>query len=121
MSLSRFINSFADALRGLKLVFKSEPNFRLQILVGILTIALALILPLKNWEIILVMLLVMLVWLVEILNTAIEYFTDMLKPRMHHYVFVVKDIMAGAGFLTSLAAFAIGLIIFLPHFINLFK
>jgi undecaprenol kinase len=57
----------------------------------------------------------------ELLNTALEYFTDLLKPRLHHYVLVIKDTMAAAVLITSLGALIIGLIIFIPHFIRLIK
>lgn len=121
MSIMRLIKSFTDALRGLKLVFKSEQNFRIQVIAGIFVFVAVFYFRLRAWEAILIILLILLVLLVEILNTAFEYFSDLLKPRLHHYVYVVKDVMAGAVLLTSIAALVIGVIIFLPHFINLFK
>ena len=121
MSLARLFKSFQDACRGLKYVFVSEQNFRIQIVVAVLILLLALYFPLRTWELILVLLLILLVLIMEILNTALEKFNDLLKPRLHHYVYITKDIMAGGVFLTSLIAFIIGLIIFVPHFVNLFK
>lgn len=121
ISLKRFFKSFVDALRGLKFVFKSEQNFRVQVLLGILVMIAAFYFPLRNLERIALMMLVLLVLLVEILNTAFEYFSDLLKPRLHHYVHIIKDLMAGAVLLTSLVAAIVGLIILLPYFINLFK
>lgn len=115
MFLPRLIKSFADAARGLKHVFKSEQNFRIQIFTGFVVIAIAFWLPLQVWERILIILLVLLVLLVEILNTVFEYFSDLLKPRLHHYIYVIKDVMAGAVLLTSLVAMVVGLIIFYPH------
>jgi diacylglycerol kinase len=121
LSLSRLLKSFHDAGQGLKFVFKSEQNFRVQIFIAVITFSLAIIFPLYTWEIVVIMLLILLVLVMEILNTAMEQLNDLLKPRLHHYVRVVKDIMAGAVFLTSLTSLMIGLIIFLPHFINLLK
>lgn len=121
MSLRRLLNSFADAVRGLKHVFKSEQNFRIQTLIGLLVLMAAAYFPLQNWEVILLILLVLLVLLVEILNTVFEYFSDLLKPRLHHYVRVIKDVMAGAVLITSLVAMAVGIIIFYPYLENLFK
>ena len=106
ISLRRLVHSFADAFRGLKHVFKTEQNFRIQLLVGVLVLAVAFYFPLRSWEIILLALLILLVLLVEIFNTAFEKFSDLLKPRLHHYVGVVKDIMAGAVLITSCAALA---------------
>lgn len=121
LSLSRLLKSFRDAGQGLKFVFKSEQNFRIQILISVITLSLAIIFLLRSWEIIILILLISLVLVMEILNTAIEQLNDLLKPRLHHYVRVVKDIMAGAVLLTSLSALIVGFIIFLPHFINLLK
>ena len=120
-SLRRFIKSVKDAFRGLRVTFKNEQNFRIQILIGLLVIILAFIFPLKVWEVILLIVLMMLVLVMELLNTALEYFTDLLKPRLHHYVYLIKDIMAAAVFLTAVGSAVIGLIIFLPHFIKLFE
>jgi diacylglycerol kinase len=115
MSLRRLLKSFSDAARGLRYVFKSEQNFRIQALLGVLVLIAAVYFPLRNWEVILLILLILLVLLVEILNTAFEYFSDLLKPRLHHYVHVVKDIMAGAAMLTSAVALMVGVIIFYPY------
>ena len=119
MIFSRLIKSFADAFRGLKHVFKSEQNFRIQVLTGVLVVFVAFWLPLQIWERILVILLVLLVLLVEILNTVFEYFSDLLKPRLHHYIYVIKDVMAGAVLLTSLVAMVVGIIIFYPYLKNM--
>ncbi|MDO8509858.1 MAG: diacylglycerol kinase [bacterium] len=121
MSIHGLGSSITHAWHGLITVFKSEQNFRLQILMVFVVTALAIYFPLRVWEVILLILLMTLVLMMELLNTAIEYFADLLKPRLHHYVLVVKDIMAAAVLLISLGSAIIGTIIFLPHFINLLK
>lgn len=68
-----------------------------------------------------VILLVVAVLAMELLNTALEYFADLLKPRLNHYVLVVKDVMAAAVLVTAMGALTIGLIIFLPHFLEIVK
>lgn len=118
-----FFQSFRWAGRGLRHVFRSERNFRVQALGAGAVIAamvaggLAKTAPLRPWEDVVFLLLIMMVLTMELLNTALEYFTDLLKPRLHNYVSVIKDIMAGAVLLTSAGALVIGIIIFLPHFI----
>ncbi len=121
MPVKSLFKSFSSAFAGLKHTFKHEQNFRLQILSAILVLIATAIFPLKVWEVILVILLLVAVLAMELLNTALEYFADLLKPRLHHYVLVIKDIMAAAVLITSLGALIIGLIIFLPHFIGLIK
>ena len=59
--------------------------------------------------------------MMEILNTALEYFTDLLKPRLHSYVYTIKDLMSAAVLVSSLGAVTVGLIIFIPYLVDFFK
>lgn len=120
-SLKRLIKSFGDALRGVREVFKSEQNFRLQVLIAIFVILALIYFPLRSWERIILVLLIMAVLAMELLNSAFERLSDLLKPRLNHYIGAVKDIMAAAVLLTSVGALVIGIIILWPHFIGLLK
>lgn len=117
-SLKRLLSSFKTAFEGLFFVFKTEPNFRLQIILGFTAIFLSYIFELRRSEWVIIILLISMVLVMEIFNTALEQFTDLLKPRLHHYVKAVKDVMAAAVFVTSLGALIIGVIIFWPHVVN---
>lgn len=119
--IKRFFKSFVDAGRGLRHVFNQEQNFRIQIVIACIVVGLIIYFPLRVWEIILLIILIMMVLTMELLNTAFERFTDLFKPRIHPYVGFVKDIMAGAVLLTSLGAFIVGFMIFEPHFMSLLK
>lgn len=119
MSVRRFGKSLKDAISGLISAYKSEQNLRIQVIAAIIVIIAAAYFPLKAWESLLVILMVFFVLVMELLNTALEKFIDLLKPRLHYYAKVVKDIMAAAVFLTSLCALIVGTVIFLPYLINL--
>lgn len=118
---NRFVNSFKDAFHGVKFVFRHERNFRIQIFLAILTGIIGYFAGLKAYEWILIILLASFVLILELINTAIEKFLDVMKPRMHHFVAVIKDIMAAAVLLASIGAAAIGLIIFVPKLIEYFR
>lgn len=51
---------------------------------------------------------------VEGINTAIEKVADFIHPEYHERIGFIKDIAAGAVFLTALAALAVGVIIYYP-------
>lgn len=121
MSLKKLFKSLKDAVEGLGYVFKNEQNFRIQIIVAIITIVLTFYFPLTRPEILLVLSLIFAVLVMETLNTALENLADLLKPRLHHYVKNIKDIMAAAVLLTSLGAAVVGILIFLPHILDLFR
>ncbi|MFA6486258.1 MAG: diacylglycerol kinase family protein [Candidatus Magasanikbacteria bacterium] len=119
-SVKRFFKSFRDAVRGVSYTFLHEQNFRVQIFVGIIAIALAFFLPLRRAEQILILLMTLMVLSTELLNTAVEKFCDLLIPRLHQQISVIKDVMAGAVLLVSIGAGVIGAMIFWPYLVNLF-
>lgn len=94
---------------------RRERTFQIHVLAAIVVGVLIIILPLRAWEVIVLVMMVVLVMILEIVNTAMEKIIDVLKPRIHFYVQIVKDLMAAAVLLGSLAALVVGLIIFWPH------
>lgn len=111
----KIIRSFLYALRGLALVWREERSFQVQTAAAVVVIAVMIILPLRTWEYIILTMLIAMVLILEILNTIVERFVDMVKPRLNSYVGVIKDMMAGAVLVMSIAATIIGGIIFFPH------
>ncbi|OGH59531.1 MAG: hypothetical protein A2725_01435 [Candidatus Magasanikbacteria bacterium RIFCSPHIGHO2_01_FULL_33_34] len=114
------LRSVKDAYSGIKHVYIHEQNFRIQIFVSFIIVIIMLLLHLTRGEMVVVLLLILLVLVLELLNTAIEKFLDIVKPRMHLHVAVVKDIMASMVLLASIFALFIGIIIFLPYIVDLF-
>ncbi|MDD5043543.1 MAG: diacylglycerol kinase family protein [Patescibacteria group bacterium] len=115
LSLSRFFKSFRYAGRGLRQVFREEQSFRLQILAAILVVILAFYFQIATWQIIVLFLVITLVLVLELINSIFERMVDIIKPGIHEYVRGIKDIMAAAVLLASLAAIIIGLFIFWPY------
>jgi diacylglycerol kinase len=121
MDIRRLSQSINEALRGLRTVYRSEQNFRLQLYISAVVLIAAVLIKLRGYELIIIMLLIGLVLIMELLNTALEYCADLLKPRLNHYVQLIKETMAAAVLVTTFVAGGIGLIIFIPHFLALLK
>lgn len=119
MNIRAFATSIRFALSGLRHVFVHEQNFRVQVASSVVIVICMFLFPLTHAERILVLLLILLVLVLELINTAIEAFTDIVKPRLHSQVKIVKDIMAGTVFIASLGAAILGLMIFVPHIVEL--
>lgn len=115
----RLCKSFKYALTGLKKVWQEEQNFRVHSLVTIIVLVLAFYFQIAVWQLIILILLIALVLILEIINSIMERFVDILKPRIHEYVKDIKDMSAALVFVGALTAIIIGLIIFLPYFIEL--
>lgn len=117
--LRLFFRSLRHATRGILDVARAEQSFRFQISISIIVICISWLLPLETWERVLVLLLCSAVMVLEILNSIMERFADAVQPRLSPMVREVKDMMAGAVFLTALTAGAVGIMIFYPHFYTL--
>lgn len=114
--LQIFLRSLRHACRGLGDVFWAEQSFRLQTGITLVAIALSILFHLEWWEFLLVFLLCGAVMVLEIVNSILERLADAVHPRLSPMVREVKDMMAGAVLLTSLFALITGIIIFYPHF-----
>ena len=112
--LNRLIKSIRFASRGIAIAFQ-EQTFK--ILVGAAggVVVLILLLPLRQWEVIIVLMLVTLVLVLEVLNSVFERIADMVEPRIHSYVKEIKDLMAGAVLIAAIASAVIGILIFYPY------
>ncbi|MEI8096757.1 MAG: diacylglycerol kinase, partial [Candidatus Moraniibacteriota bacterium] len=109
--------SFFYAIKGIIFAIRNEKNFQIEVLVGAFVVGLMFFFPLSGSERSLVLLSIALVLTLELANTALERVMDILKPRIHPYARVIKDVMAGAVLLATLSAIAIGLVIFSPYII----
>lgn len=109
------LQSITNALSGLRTVFIQEKNFQIQTILAISVFILMFIFPLTLMERLALILVVSLVLLLELTNTALEYTLDIFRPRIHPTVGIVKDIMAGAVLLSSLSAVIVGLLVFFPY------
>jgi diacylglycerol kinase len=114
INLKHLKRSFHYAFRGLMLA-GHENTFRVLLLVAAMVGVLMVILPLPTWQVIALIMVIMVVLVLEIINTMFERMADLVEPKMHHYVRELKDLMAAAVFLASVAAFITGLIIFTPY------
>jgi len=119
MNLFRMIQSFRDAAKGVAYVFVNEQNFRFQTFSSLVVVLVSWYVGLSKSEWVVILLLIFLVMILELINSAVEKFADVLKPRLDLQVQTVKDIMAGMVLLASLGAILIGLVIFYPHLVEI--
>jgi diacylglycerol kinase len=111
----RLTKSFHYSIKGLSKTFRDEPNLKIQSIIAIIVITLGCFLNIEKWEWIMIIFAIGLVIIAELVNSAVERITDVLKPRINGYVKEIKDIMAAAVFVSALIAVIVGLIIFVPY------
>ena len=111
--LKRFINAVLFSFAGFKAAWKHEEAFRQELLVFIASVPLAIWLANSNVEKVLLIASVVLVMVIELLNSAIEAVVDRVGVEYHELAGRAKDIGSAAVMLTILLAVATWLLILL--------
>ena len=106
--------SASYALKGINYCFRSEINFRIEIMLSAIALTLCLAFNVSSEEWIIILVCIMMVLALEIINTAIEKLSDALCMTFHPLIKATKDLAAGAVLLTSVISLIIGCIIFIP-------
>lgn len=111
---------FSFAWNGIVEALKQERNFQIHIGAAILATAAGFMLHLSYLEWVTIILVIGMVLVTELLNSAIEMMLDYIKPEIHPKAKVIKDISAGAVLVTAIVAVMIGILIFIPKLYDLF-
>lgn len=110
--LQRLMNAFGYSLEGFKAAFKHEDAFRQEVFLAIILIPLAFYLGKSPIEKALMIASVLLVLIVELLNSAIEAAVDHTSTEHHALAKRAKDIGSAAVFLAlSIVAVVWGLVL----------
>lgn len=108
--------SFKVAFEGIWHALTTQPNFQIQLIIGILVILSAFLLNFRQWEWLILILTIALVLVAELLNTVIEVVVDLaVKEELLPEAKIAKDVAAAAVLLLSATSVVVGLILFLPH------
>lgn len=116
--INQFGKSLKYALRGLGYALSHEKNFQNQIAVSVLVIVAMLYLQVTRSEAVVLFLVILGVLVMELLNTVMERVVDILKPKVHPYARLIKDLMAASVLISSIFALVIGFIIFIPYILS---
>lgn len=106
------IKSFNNAVQGLFYTIKSERNMKIHITAAAGILILSLFYSLTRAEFVIICLTVALVLICELFNTAFEVLVDLITDRYHPKAKAVKDVAAGAVFISALASLVTAYFIF---------
>ena len=113
--------SFSYAASGIKLAWKNEPNFRTQIIIGIIAVILGFFLGLNNIEWLVLITIIFFVLLLELINTSLEALVDLVSPEYGQKAKIAKDTAAAAVLMASILSLTVGAILFIPKILFLLK
>jgi diacylglycerol kinase len=114
------IRSFIPAFNGLKILIKEEHNSRIHLLAAILVLIASILFRISAIEWIVVIFAIGLVFVSEIINSAIENITDFISSENDETIKKIKDLSAAGVLISSFTSLIIGLIVFIPKVSKLF-
>ena len=101
------------ALQGLRAAWQHEDAFRQEVLVAVIAIPVALLLPASSSGKAMMVASILLVLIVELLNSALEAAVDHISLEQHPLAKRAKDIASAAVFLSIVNALVVwGLVLF---------
>ncbi|MCF6273230.1 MAG: diacylglycerol kinase family protein [Rhodobacteraceae bacterium] len=110
------ITSISHALRGLGVAIRTEGNAKVHLAATILVVILGFALDISAGEWLAIIGAIALVWIAELMNTALEGLCDIVSPEYSEKVKHAKDTAAAAVLVAATAATIIGAVVFLPYF-----
>ena len=115
------LQSFRHAFSGIFYLLGREPNYIIHTIAAILVIAAGFVFSVTRAEWIILVLTIGIVMATEALNTSIEKICDRFLTEKDDQVKIIKDAAAAAVLIVSICAAIVGVIVFLPYVLQLFR
>jgi diacylglycerol kinase len=116
--LRRLFKSFKYSYEGIKYAYTKEQSMTIHLTITAFVIMAGIIYQITYTEWLLCIVMIAIILAIELLNTSIEAVVDLACPKIHPLAKIAKDTASGAVLIFAIAAFVIGLMIFLPHVID---
>ena len=116
-----FFKSQGYARNGLKLIYKNERNFRVDLVVTVLVVCFGIFFQITHFEWIAISLVISMVFVSEVMNSAIEALCDTVSQDFKVNIKYAKDVSAGAVLLSAFVSVITGLLVFLPYIWELLR
>lgn len=111
LSLRRWLRSAGFAWAGVRHAYRTQANFRVELVSAALAVAFSLWLRVPPAPVLLACALVL---SLELVNTALEAVVDLVSPEFHVLAKIAKDAAAAAVLLASLGALGVAAFTLLP-------
>ena len=109
------LRSFGFALEGVSYLIRTQRSAQIEIVIGVVVIAVAAWLGISAIEWAVLVLAMALVLALEALNTAIELAVTLASPERHPLAKAAKDVAAAMVLIAAIGAVVVGVIVLGPR------
>jgi diacylglycerol kinase (ATP) len=106
----RLLKATLNSWNGLRAAARSEEAFRHEIIVFVVAVPIAFLVATDAWRRVALIGVILLLMIVELLNTALEKLSDHVTPHHHDAIGRIKDMASAAVGLALLLAAAVWLV-----------
>ncbi len=112
--------SFRNAFAGLFWAVRTQPNFRVHVVISTLVVLLSSYLQITHLEWAIILFTIVLGLSAELINTSLESMTDLITKEWREEAKIAKDVAAGMMLTVSFGAIAVAGFIFWPYIASRF-
>lgn len=113
--LKRHHISFKLAWAGIVWAFKTQPNFRIHLVLSAAAIIAGIFFGISRLEMTVIIFTIILGLTAEMVNTSLEAMTDLITTEWRASAKIAKDVSAGMMLMTATGALVVAIIIFWPY------
>lgn len=113
--------SFKFAFEGLFHALRYNQNLRIHFAIAILVILASIFFRVNPFEMGILGVMILLVISAEMINTAIEEMVNLIANDHRKEAKIAKDVAAGMVLVTALGSIIVGVLIFAPYVLKLFR
>ncbi|HZF59022.1 MAG TPA: diacylglycerol kinase [Rubrobacter sp.] len=105
------VRSFEHAYRGMISAVRTQRNMRFHVVAAVVVLVASLLVGVSKLELAILVLTILVVFVTEMFNTAMEFVVDMVTNEYHPLAKLAKDVSAGAVLVSSIGAVLVGYLI----------
>lgn len=117
--IKRFTNSVKNSVNGLIYAYVNEQSLTLHAVLTLIVLVSGFYFHISKMQWAILAVVVSIVMITELLNTAIEAVVDLVTDEYHELAKIAKDCASAAAFISSLLATGLYLYVFLPQIYDL--
>lgn len=114
------VKSFGYAFEGLSHAIRHNRNLKIHLAVGLIVILLSIFIHVTSFEMGVLGVMILLVILSEMINTAIEEMVNLITNEHRKEAKIAKDVAAGMVLVAAMGSVIVGVLIFTPYILKLF-
>jgi diacylglycerol kinase (ATP) len=107
----RVARSFEHAYRGMISAVRTQRNMRFHVVAAVMVLVASLFVGVSKVELAVLVLTMLLVFVTELFNTAMEFVVDLATREYHALAKLAKDVSAGAVLVSSVGALLVGYLV----------